>query len=91
MVAEVDAPRSFQRRKKTDSRTSLGQLCAVLKTEFNEALNNARKRVRSQSRLAQAKGVLKEAGVDDSDDVRERLVRWLSKRIERRSRVATSV
>ena len=54
--------------KKTDSRTSLVQLCAVIKAEFNEALNKARKLVRMHSRLAQAKSDLKEAGEDDSDD-----------------------
>ena len=54
--------------KKTDSRTSLVQLCAVIKTQFSQALNNARKRIRAQSRLAHAKVDLKEAGVDDSDD-----------------------
>ena len=54
--------------KKTDSRTSLVQLCAVIKTQFSQALNNARKRIRAQSRLAHAKVDLKEACVDDSDD-----------------------
>ena len=54
--------------KKTDSRTSLAHLCALINEEFNRAVNTARHRVRAQSVLAQAKDGCKEARMSDSSD-----------------------